>query len=251
MVSAARTFCVVIVTYAVCMYAASAQGETSAYLEAGVPAPNRIWLGPEYARAAEVLTSSKIGLPRYDERAGRAVLERLTSMENFALANNHTIAVGSRVQDILMILDGTRAILNAYLAAATAGEKVNRELTRIYVFLLHISATLLPIVDEFAATIPDFENQPVRVQGRQRVHAGVATMFSGAQVTLSARDFYTDEDLSLLLQGMADTLPVLEKVFTSEFRKELQIKLNEDKARFSDSGDMANIERMLRELESE
>lgn len=251
MQSAICILCATFVAFAGFVAGTAVRCETSVYLEAGIPVTNRVWSGPDYARVAEVLASEEVDVPRYNEVAGREVLDRLTSLENFALANNRTIAVDLRIQDILMILDGTRAVLNQYFAAATKGEKVNRELTQVFVFLLHISATMIPIMDEFVATIPDFENQPVRVEGRQRMYAGIVTMFSGAQVTLSEKGFYTDEDLSLLLQGMADTLADLERVFTLEFRRELQIKLNEDKARFNTPGDIANIERMLRELESE
>jgi len=227
-----------------------AGAESNVYLEAGVPATNREWTGPDYARTSEVLASGNVVLPTYDNEAGKAVLDRLTSTENFALAKEHTIAVEARINDSVMMLTATNALLKQYLALAQKGERVNRELTELLVFVLRNAAVVLTVFDEYAATIPDFDNQPTRVEGRWKIRAGAVTMFSGAEVSLSEAHFYTEEDFSRMLQGMADTFPTFNKAFTPEFREEIRIKLNEDKGRFKKAEDIANVERMLRELDS-
>jgi len=228
-----------------------AQAQSNSYLEAGIPATNRVWLGPDYERAAGILASGSVDLPRYDDEAGRDVLLRLTSLENFALANNRTLAIGARLNDTALRLNGAGTILKLYLNAATNGAKVNRELVQLSVFLLHNATILLPMLDEFAASIPDFYNQPIRVEGRRKAHAGVVTMFAGAEVSLSETDFYSTEDVSYLLQGMADTLPALKVAFTPEYREELRIKLNEHRARLDGVEDRAILDRMLLELGAE
>jgi hypothetical protein len=85
--------------------------ESNIYLEAGVPATNREWTGPDYARTSEVLASGKVELPTYDDEAGKAVLDRLTSTENLALAKEPTIAAEMRVNDSIMMLSSTNALL--------------------------------------------------------------------------------------------------------------------------------------------
>jgi hypothetical protein len=133
---------------------------------------------------------------------------------------------------------------------AQKGAKVNRELTELFVFILHNAAVILTVFDEYAATIPDFDNQPNRVEGRRKMRAGAVTMFSGVEVSLSESYFYTEQDFSRMLQGMADTFPTFNKAFTPEFREEIRLKLNKNKGRFKKAEDIANIDRMLRELDS-
>ena len=224
--------------------------ESNIYLEAGVPATNRESTGPEYARTSEVLGSGKVELPTYDDEAGKAVLDRLTSTENLALVKEPTIAAEVRVNNFIMMLSSTNALLKQYLDLAQKGAKVNRELTELFVFILCNAAVILKVFDEYAATIPDFDNQPNRVEGRRKMRAGAVTMFSGVEVSLSESYFYTEQDFSRMLQGMADTFPTFNKAFTPEFREEIRLKLNEDKGRFKKAEDIANIDRMLRELDS-
>jgi hypothetical protein len=98
--------------------------------------------------------------------------------------------------------------------------------------------------------MPDFENQPKRVEGRKIFLGGIVKMFSGAEISLSETPFYTNEDVSLRLKAMADTLPTLKMAFTDQFREELKIKMIEHRDRMSDPADIANINRMLQELAS-
>lgn len=225
-----------------------ATADSNGYLDAGVPATDRTWLGPDYARAATIIGSGKVDLPVLEDPAGAAVLRRFVSLENLALARNKRMPIGSRIDDASLILGGTNALLTFYLDAANSDQDVHREVTLVMVFSLRVMATVLPLIDEFATSVSDFEKQPVRVEGRRKVLNGAMTMFSGAEVSLSETHFYSDEDISQLLAGMAETLPVLKAAFTPDYRTELRIKLKEHKARLDRPQDRASIDRMLREV---
>ncbi len=46
----------------------AAAAQTDPFLEAGVPATTRVWSGPDYQRAAEVLTAGKVRSPSLPTR---------------------------------------------------------------------------------------------------------------------------------------------------------------------------------------
>src|SRR5262245_11683277 len=118
MPSLVQTICVTTVIAFACASTEFVRADSDPYLEAGVPATNRVWSGPDYARTAEVLASGSVGLPMYEDAAGKAVLDRLTSFENFALAKNTTIDVVARINDTNQMLTGANSLLKQYLAVA-------------------------------------------------------------------------------------------------------------------------------------
>jgi hypothetical protein len=73
-------------------------------------------------------------------------------------------------------------------------------------------------------------------------------MFVGAEASLGETKFYSAQDLSLLLETMAATLPRLKTALSAEYRNELRQKLKAHKLRFEAKGDLQRIDEMLKEL---
>jgi hypothetical protein len=233
---------------AVLFAAPPATSDSNPYLEAGIPATDRLWAGPDYERAAAVLQTGAVPMPLYSDPDGADVLNRLFSVENFSLSRNESLPIEPRLNDIQSIASGMGSIMKLYIAAANRGENPHAEAVGCMAFMLHVGAEMILRFDEFVSGMPDFESQPNRVEGRRIFRRGIATLFSGAEISLSETFLYAAEDISLLLQAMADTLPVLKTVFSDDFREEIKIKLVEDRDRMSDPADIANINRMLQEL---
>ena len=106
------------------------------------------------------------------------------------------------------------------------------------------------LVDEFMPTVPRDDKYPVRVNGLKQMNAGLTEIFAGAVTSLSETSFYTPEDLSLMLDAMAETLPSMKKSFAPDYRIELRKKLEADRATFSRPQDARDIQQMLTDLES-
>jgi hypothetical protein len=224
-----------------------ASGATNPYLEAGIPAADREWSGDDYQRAAEVLGSGKVPLPRLSDECGKRLLERITSVENFGLDRNKKISLKVRMADYLEIQQGTLAIFSLY--SNTLSKDVHSELARLSAFMLQTAGVGMDLMGEFAPTIPKDENYASRMKGLKRMYSGTTTMFSGAEGSLSERHFYSPEDLSVLLNAMTQSLPHMKPAFSMDYRVELRKKLESHRSEFKDKEDAARIETMIAELE--
>ncbi|HEX4961235.1 MAG TPA: hypothetical protein VF173_10390 [Thermoanaerobaculia bacterium] len=226
--------------------AVAAMAETNPFLEAGIPAATRTWSGPDYERAVEVLTAGKVPLPRLADPQGAALLRRATSTDNLSLQSDKSVPLAARLQDFLQVQQGVSKLLSLYLVAKDGGYRP--ELARVAAFLLHSSAQGVDLVEEMIPTFPKDEKYATRMEGLKKMNEGLTSIFVGAEQLLAEQNGFSAEDLSLLLDVMASTLPRLKKGFPPDVRIELRKKLETDKARFKKDEDAHRLDQMIAEL---
>lgn len=146
------------------------------------------------------------------------------------------------------MLGAADGILTQYLAASTNNSELHGEVAQEFAFLLRLCAAGLRLTDEFAPTILHDEKYSVRMAGLQRMGLGLTTVFAGAEQCLSEKSFYSSADLRLLLGAVAETLPVVKKVFEPDFRQETRHTLELRRPEFSDTQDAQAIQKMIDEL---
>jgi hypothetical protein len=218
------------------------------FLRAGIPAADREWRGSDYAAAAKAFGEAKTPLPRLSEREGRRLLERLLSVENFAFSHNKSLPFAPRMEDYLQLQEGANNILKLYVNQAAKGEVLHKELIRMVAFGLRVAALGVEMTDEFLPTIPKDNKYEIRMDGFRKMRSGMTTMFVGAETSLSEGKIYSQDDLSIMLEAMASTLPTLKSAFTADYRVELSQKLEAHKRDFKQKEDLKRIEQMLTEL---
>ena len=228
------------------LLAAAAVAQTNPFLEAGVPATSRLWTGPDYTRAVEVLSAGKIPLPRFVDPQGAAILDRITSTENLSLQRNKDVALSLRLQDFLQVQQGATRLLSLYVNAKDIDYRP--ELTRLAAFILHSSAQGVDLAQEFTLTLPKDDTYATRMEGLKQMNDGLTRVFVGTEQMLSERNNLAPDDLSILLEAMATTLPRIKIVFPFDVRIELRKKLEADRARFKKEEDVRRIDRMIGEL---
>jgi hypothetical protein len=222
--------------------------ETNVFLEAGIPTADREWRGTDYRLAAATFAATKLPLPRFSDKHGKAVLARLTSLENFSFHRNRTLPIDARLSDYINLLDGANAVLKRYLATAGKSQEFHKEIAALMSFMLQAAALGVELADEFVPTIPRDENYAVRMDGLKKMNSGLVTIYVGAENSLAEQRFYSAEDLSLLLKAMSETLPRVNRVFSADYRVELRKKLTSHKSSFKKKEDLRYIDEMLKEL---
>jgi phenylalanyl-tRNA synthetase beta subunit len=80
------------------------------------------------------------------------------------------------------------------------------------------------------------------------MNQGMTTIFVSTEQMLAEENGFSEENLSVLLDAMASTLPTLKKGIPSEVQIELRKKLEADKVRFKRDEDAKRIDRMMGEL---
>lgn len=217
------------------------------YLEAGIPASDRVWQGVDYVRTGEVLSAGKVALPRLSDPVGAALLDRFTTTDNFSLHRNLSLPVEARLSDYLSVQKGTSEVLNLYLAAMVRKEKVTSEMARLVGFSLQLSSLGIDLVQEFLPKIPKDESYETRMNGLKQMYSGISTQFQGAEAMLHEASMYSEADRTLVLDAMASTLPVIKKAFSQDYQIELRKKFEDDRKLFQGQ-DLERLQSMIREL---
>ncbi|HSS75233.1 MAG TPA: hypothetical protein VLV54_00670 [Thermoanaerobaculia bacterium] len=225
----------------------AAMAETNPFLEAGIPAPTRPWTGPDYESTAEILTAGKVPLPTFSDPQGAALLQRMTSADNLSLQRDTSLPLSARMPDFLLVHSGASKLLSLYLAASEKGG-YRPELARVTAFLLHSSAQGVDLAEEMMVAFPRDEKQTTRMEGLRKMNKGLTGVFVGAEQMLAEQNGFSTEDLSVLLNAMASTLPRLKKAFPPDVRIELRKKLEVDKARFKKDEDARRLDQMIGKL---
>lgn len=225
-----------------------ASADEAKLIEAGIPAFSREWTGDDYVRVAEILTSGKVSLPQLSSDEGKSFLKRLTSTENFSLHRNQTLPLGVRMEDTMKVIGGTNQIIKRYAAAAGRGQNVHAEIAQMMAFAIRTAAIAIQLIDEFMLTVPKDDSYEVRLSGLKQMNRGMMQVFTGAEISLSETKFYSPEDLSLLLEAMAEVMPVAKKAFPTDFRLEFRKKLESRQKAFSGEKDTQNLEKLIKEL---
>lgn len=225
------------------------------YVEAGIPAASRVWLGEAYLQAAQVFGSGKVELPRYSDPQGALVIGRIVSLENLSFQRNTALPAQTRLVDALQMLQGANSIMQIYIKAADKlkpeaahGDNYVREAAAVLAFLLRVATNTVDLVEEIKPTIAHDDKYAARMEALTKMSTGVTTMFSGAETALSETNIFSARDLSGVLEAMAATLPHLKSQFAPDYRVELRKKLESRRLVFTDPQDAANLESMIREL---
>lgn len=222
--------------------------QSDAYTSAKLPALSREWHAADYSAVAAAVEAGTIPLPVFSRESDAALLKRLTSLDNLALVRNETLPLGNRMQEMVSIGPPILSLLRAYLTAANRGDNVHAEVAALLAFQLHFTATQSKLVDEFIPTIPRDEKYAVRMEGLQRMRSGMTNVFLGATTSIGESHFYSADDISLMLQAMAESLPALKHQFAADFRAELRAKLQAHRTGATKPADAQNLDRMLAEL---
>jgi hypothetical protein len=226
------------------LLAVAAVAETNPFLEAGIPPATRTWSGPDYKRTIEVLTAGKVPLPRFADPQGAALLRRMTSTDNLSLQRDKRVPLSARLQDFLQVQQEANELLGLYLAAKEGYYRP--EFVSVMVFRLHSSAQGADLFEELAPTFPRDEMYATRTEALKLMNEGLNMVFAEAELMLT--EPFSAEDLSVLLDAMASTLPRLKKCFPPDARIELRKKLETDKARFKKDEDAKRLDQMIGEL---
>jgi hypothetical protein len=194
-------------------HAASAQAP-------GYPAVDRVWGAADYRDLNELIKSGKSPLPTLQDPSTRPVFERIVNLKNLDLAADKSLPVGSRLQDVLGVLDGARVLLVAYITGAQAGKPYERELAKMQVYMLAVATTSLGVANEFLPTIPQDDKYQTRMAGFEQMKQGFRTMVGGVVQSVGETTFYSKESTIELAQGIITYLPSMQQVLTDQDRQD-------------------------------
>jgi hypothetical protein len=207
---------------------ALAYGETINELVAkGCPSPDREWQAKDYAALSDLLIKGTMPLPRLDSESGRLVLRRFVDTGNLSFHRNRNLPVEVRVSDLLKLVAGSKKTTMLYFRAASAGQKVEREVVDLLVFQLATSATMIELAEEYIPTIPKDAEYETRMAGAKQMKSGLTTVLDGAITSLSERTFYSDESVAKMVRGIREYYPRFSSILSDSVKTEFRLRIND------------------------
>ena len=208
------------------------------------PAVNRVWAAADYHDLSELIKSGKLPLPTLQDPSTRPVFERVVNLKNLDLAANKSLPVGTRLQEMLGVLDGSRVLLVAYVTGAQAGKPYERELAKMQAFMLAVATSSLAVANEFLPTIPKDDKYQTRLAGFEQMKQGFRTMVGGVIQSVGETTFYSKESTIELAQAVITYLPSMQQVLTEQDRQDFAKRVGDQIASTTDPDVKAALVRL-------
>jgi hypothetical protein len=199
------------------------------YIRLGMPAHDRVWLGPDMAQAEKVLAPlavSEARLPRYQSDRSGAVFSRMTAAQNLKGLQDRAVPISTRLPLALIYFQSINQIFKHYSRAFDKGEVRDSDVVELMGAMLKTTVVLLDLIDEFFATLDkDDPTYPVRMRAQDGIRVGLGGVVIGSLITLTERDSYRTSELVRLVGYMEETLPQLVTRLPPGSRAEVIMKL--------------------------
>ncbi len=202
----------------------------AAWIERGMPAPDRAWVMADYERAVEVLKpvakEDATRLPRRESAVSGDVFHRFVDPGNLTLGRSVTMDAQMRLQTDAGVMVGVGKLTLLYAGAYKGGLSFDEELVELMVYTLLVSREVIPLADDIVAKIPrDAPDRAVRLEGRDKMSAGLATIVSGCLDSLGAADGFRPAERLRLARALQEHLPALRPHMPAGARQELGVRL--------------------------
>ena len=185
---------------------------TTHYIQLGLTAPDRPWMGGEFADIAMIIGKlaehDATQLPRFQSSTSGQIFARLVSKQNLDFYRNASMPLQQRIQDIIAHTQGLNTVLWRYVTISTQRSGLEGEIVELAGAMMHVSVIMQELTDELLPQLdPTDPTYPTRMQGLERLKNGFAITFAGALQMLEETDRYEIKDLQRLLGHLQATLP--------------------------------------------
>jgi hypothetical protein len=201
----------------------------AAYIEKGMPANDREWIGSDYVTAAAVL--EEIGnddpttLPRYQSAVSGAMFARMVSSENYARIHLETISRQTRFYDASEMLRGLSRILLVYNSATNSRRLFDSEEVELLRFILEVSRGFVQFVNQGGASAGQAADS--LVIDRDQLRKGLTSILSGDLRIFTEKNLFRPAELLRHADTLTQMLPDLFPLLSANSQLELKVRLDE------------------------
>ena len=213
-----------------------------------LPALSRQWHGQDYQAASQAIAKGAIALPLFSESDGEKTLNRITSVDNLTYQSDTVAPLPARVQDNMIMMAAVSDIAKQYYLAANKGQQVHRELAAMLAFLVRTSASGASLLEQSISAMPRDYTYTKRMEGVKKIQSGLTNILLGAETSLSERNFYNANDISVILEALANSIAPIKRFLAPDVRDELLRKFLARQKELKAERDADNLSRIINEL---
>ena len=199
----------------------------AAYIEKGMPANDREWIGSDYVTAASVLEeiNDPTTLPRYQSAVSGAMFARMVSSENYARIHLETISRQTRFYDASEMLRGLSRILLVYNTATNSRRLFDSEEVELFRFILEVSHDFVQFVNEGGASAGQAaDSLPI---DRDQLRKGLTSILSGDLRVFTEKNLFRPTELLRHADTLTRMFPDLFPFLSANSQLELKVRLDE------------------------
>lgn len=197
------------------------------YVEAGMPAPDQLWIAAELTRAATSIEKMNLlHVPRFESDRSGIVFARIVARDFLAYCEDESLPFGRRITEAMGYYEAMSRIYKRYLLAYGWGIVGNREFVEILGAVLRGQAAQDKLANQFFPTLdenlPDYQ---IRMEGFQKMQRGSAMTMVGSLQILREPNRYSPSDLKLLVSYFTESFPTIFLILDPPTRRAASIEI--------------------------
>lgn len=201
------------------------------YIELGVPASDRTWMGDDMKHAAEALRTLEAThpdqLPRFESTRSGAVFARIVSTDNLKFFRHNSLPLDSRFPPAIAFMQSHNLIVVTYLDAFLKRGCPGDELIELMGSQLRICRMMFDLTDEFWPTISvDDPSYAVRRKGLETMKSGLANVIMGSITTVTEDQNYSLPLRLKMLEYCRQEFPGIVPKLAAGSQTEVQLRIN-------------------------
>lgn len=203
---------------------------TDEYIKLGMPAPDRLWMSPDFVEANKAfgkVVDSKLGqLPRYQSEKSGEVFARMVNLENLAFNRNSAVAIHLRIGNAANQFVAVGQLYQQYVIAHMNRATGDSEVVEITGLFLRFIPMQFELMDEFMLTVDkNSPMYPTRLAARQRIISGAAMFVAGTINSLTEFKLYRVSELQRQIGYMKEMFPKILPRLSDNARFETKVRL--------------------------
>ncbi len=178
------------------------------YKEFGMPDPDKIWKGEDYAQAYRVLSQIKsdkpLSLPRKGSKKSASYFNRLISLDNISFLNDESISLKQRAYRVQSFLLIQSDLVDLYTDIYRSDQYYHKELIDLYLFGLSVTQGMLDL--SYKINESDDEEDIILRSVFPTIQYTYMTMLSFILEKQKNRSIYDIEDLDRLADSVSSSV---------------------------------------------
>jgi len=193
------------------------------------PPDDEPWDGTTYRALIERVETNGLPLPTLSDASTKKVFERMVNAGNIPLhmGLNPALAVTIRFQRLDSALQPIHKLSVLYLNETQKGKAYGRELARLMIYEMKVSAALLDLSGAYLATLVTDKRYQVHVAYLDQVKGGARQLYADLVQGMAEKGRHTKSDILAMIEAALDGLAAHQPLFTDQDRRDLIQRLTQ------------------------
>ena len=188
-----------------------------------MPPLTRRWTPEDYVVAAGMIVDHQVPMPTYETPQGRALLDKLTSSDNYAIFTDESISVRTRLQRGSQMFGGLGQLMIFYGSfLESSGKQLHAEGAALIDSVLRMSALESDLARQLFDKMDPAD--PRAIAAHAKFGEGLEAIVNGVLQAFDTKGFFLPAESTLELRTLSSTLGSIDFFLAPDVRASLSAK---------------------------